>query len=133
MTIQGQMLGRLYEQKACDFLLAAGYKIVATNWSMPKVGELDIVAYHDKILPNGQNFPILVGVEVKARQKNSFALALATVTKSKQKKLIATMQHFLCCHDEYQCVDIRFDVLAYDIIDGDCHFEWVQGAFLADI
>lgn len=125
-------IGDEFEQQACAYLMAQGLHIVASNWAVHQVGELDIVAFEDKRLPNGQHYPTLVCVEVRARRHSRFASATETVTKAKQRRLIATMQHFLQVHPEYAMCDVRFDVLAFDVAaDGDVAIEWLQAAFLA--
>ncbi len=126
-------IGDVYEQLACDYLEAQGLHIVATNWAVAKVGELDIVARQDKRLPNGRHYPTLVCVEVRARRHSQFASATETVTRAKQRRLIATMQHFLQAHPEYADFDVRFDVLAFEVMaEGEYEMVWLPSAFLSE-
>lgn len=116
-----QTLGKLAEQKACEFLQTQGYQIVVCNYTLAKVGEIDIIAF-------GQDG--LVAVEVKARTRSNFGHAIEQVTPAKQKKMIYTMLYFL--QDEqyqaYKNASIRFDVIGFD---GET-MSWIQGAFLAE-
>lgn len=114
-------IGRLFEQQASDFLVAQGLNILAANYTVPKVGEIDIVA-----IDGGT----LVFVEVKARKSSSFATATESVTFAKQQKIIRTAEHFLMIHDEFAHHDCRFDVIAFDIHRQSSHCQWIQGAFL---
>lgn len=125
-------VGDVYERLACDFLLANGCQIVTTNYVAPRLGEIDVIAVCNKQLPNGRSYPTLLCVEVRARRHKHFASASESVTKAKQKRLIATMSHFLQNFEQYQEFDVRFDVLAFDIRPTCDESVWIQGAFLAD-
>jgi putative endonuclease len=65
----------------------------------------------------------LVFVEVRARSSAAFGGAAASVTASKQRRLVFAAQHFL---RRYSALPpCRFDVVA---IDGDS-VQWLRGAF----
>lgn len=130
--VMSRAVGDKYEQLAGEFLCANGCEIVATNYVVANIGEIDIIARLDKSLPNGRVYPTLLCVEVRARQHKNFASAAETVTKTKQKRLIATMGHFLQTFESYKEFDVRFDVLAFKIDEGEPQVEWICGAFLAD-
>lgn len=125
-----QKTGDFYENLACEFLQKNACQIIITNYAVPNVGEIDIIAQCDKVLPTGKIYPTLLCVEVRARRHNRFASAIETVTKTKQKRLIATMSHFLQQNAQYANFDVRFDVLAFDFNQNHATFEWLQGAFL---
>lgn len=112
-------IGTDFEQRACGLMVQAGYEIVATNYTVAKVGEIDIVAFKDDTL---------AVVEVKARKHARYGTAVEMVTPAKQRKIINTLAHFL--QDEHhQCyanANIRFDVIGFD----DQTPLWLQGAFL---
>lgn len=112
-------IGTDFEQRACTLIVQAGYEIVATNYTVAKVGEIDIIAHKDNAL---------VVVEVKARQRSHYGRAVEMVTLTKQRKIINALSYFL--QDEryqhYANADIRFDVIGFD----DEAPEWIQGAFL---
>lgn len=117
-----QRLGDAYETKACEFLIDKGYTIVATNYRVYRVGEIDILAYHSLS-------DTLVCCEVKARHRQDYGLACEQVGTAKQKKLICTLEHFLMDNGKYDKSDVRFDVIAYDLASPD-EMMWIVGAFL---
>ena len=69
--------GALAEEKACDFLVQKGYKIIERNFRV-KHGEVDIVAW---------KAPILVFVEVKSRATDKFGFPEKAVGSIKQSKI----------------------------------------------
>ena len=128
-------LGAYYEQRAIELIRDKGYQIVATNFSYPKVGEIDIIAessYQNRL----GSYKVLIAIEVKARSSKAYGSAVQMVTTSKQKKLIKTMQYFLERHGKYCNHDIRFDVIAFDEIDEQddklAKITWIEAAFLVD-
>lgn len=72
-------LGSWAEQKACDYLVDKGYKIVDRNYRR-KFGEIDVVA----VQPNGT----FVFIEVKALSGDSDLNPEDHFTFSKKQKLI---------------------------------------------
>lgn len=117
-------IGDAFEQKACAYLLAQGYDIVAQNYKAYDgkcVGEIDIIA---------SDGDTLVAVEVKARKNNRYGTPLQMVTPIKQQKIARAMEAFL--QDEwygaYTNADVRFDVIGFD--GEQC--EHICGAFWAE-
>lgn len=127
-----QATGDFYEKLACEFLITHQCQIICTNYAAPNVGEIDIIARYDKQLPTGRHYPTLLCVEVRARRHSRFASAAETITKAKQKRLIATMSHFLQQNAQYVNFDVRFDVVVFDFNQNQTNYEWLQGAFLAN-
>lgn len=119
-----QQLGDAYEKKACQLFYDNGYKIVATNYRVHRVGEIDIIAYHSLS-------DTLVCCEVKARSSQEYGLACEQVGKVKQQKLIQTLWHFLMNNEAYHKSDVRFDVMAIDLAVQSDEMTWIVGAFLA--
>jgi putative endonuclease len=68
----------------------------------------------------------LVFVEVRARASASHGGAAASITASKQRRLVYAARHFLLAHASPP--PCRFDVVA---IDGE-RLEWLRGAFDAE-
>ena len=103
-------LGLIGENKAKDFLINKGYKIIETNYSN-KIGEIDIVA---------QVNDTIVFVEVKTRSSNKYGYGREAVNVSKQNKirLVATSYIKL---KKIMDKHIRFDVI--EINDSMCHIE----------
>lgn len=122
--------GAYFEQLACQFLTAQNLSIIATNYHLPKVGEIDIIALHKPDQNNAITRPTLVFVEVKARTDSQFAKSYETITPAKQQKIIKTAEHFLQQYENYANLDCRFDVIAYQMDKrGNAVAEWIQGAF----
>jgi len=79
-----QKKGAWGEEKAASFLKQKGYEIVERNFKIHKVGEVDVIAYH-----NEHYFgKTLCFIEVKTRDKDDGS-AQRAVGKSKLQKMFA--------------------------------------------
>lgn len=107
--------GNLAEQKACDFLLAKGLKLLTRNYRCYH-GEIDL------IMQDGND---IVFVEVRSRTCSDYGYATETVDYRKQKKLLTTATHFLQQKDWLDTVDCRFDVIGFF----NNNIEWIKDAF----
>ncbi len=127
-------IGDVFERRAHQLLIDNGLHILASNYVVHRVGEIDIIA-QQKISTRQGTLETLVCVEVRARRRSQFGQASSTISYAKQKRLISTMSHFISAHG-YDTMDVRFDVIAFDIMDddylADYSVTWIQGAFLAD-
>ena len=108
--------GEAGEDRALRYLQARGLSVVTRNYRC-KGGEIDLAG-------------AVIFVEVRARVARStqrFGGAAASVTPTKQRRLIAAAEDFLArqADDVPAC---RFDVIA---IDG-ARIEWMRDAFGAD-
>ena len=112
-----QQIGRDAEQRASDFLGAAGLSIVTRNYRC-RMGELDIVA------SNGNT---LVIAEVRCRSSANFGGAAASVTPRKQQRIVRASRHLLARHPALARYPVRFDVLVVPANGAD--IEWLRGAF----
>jgi putative endonuclease len=99
-------VGKKYEDKAKEYLIANGYKILDTNFNC-KIGEIDII---------GKNEGYLCFIEVKYRDANSMAKGLYAVDKKKQTKIYKASSIYLMYRQLPQDTACRFDVVS---IDGD--------------
>ncbi len=108
--------GKASEDRACAFLQAQGLSLLTRNFSC-RLGEIDLIM-RDK--------ETLVFIEVRYRVSDSHGGAAATVTLSKQRKLVKAAQVYLQTRSHYQDLPCRFDVLA---MDGANRVEWIQDAF----
>lgn len=108
-------IGDEKERLAERFLCRKGATVIQRNFSGPR-GEIDL------ILKQGE---YLVFVEIRYRQNRTFGGAAASVSMAKQKKIIATAQHFLQSQPEWQRSPCRFDVIAIDGND----INWITDAF----
>ena len=106
---------------AAKFLEQQGLRILARNVRY-RGGELDLVAEH------GQT---IVFVEVRLRQHQDFGGAAASISPSKQRRVILAARQWL--HEEPQRArrPCRFDVLLFPRIEL-AAAEWLQAAFTAD-
>lgn len=109
--------GESAEEKALQFLLSQGLRVVSRNYRC-KQGEVDLIMRHDTAL---------VIVEVRYRKNAKYGSAVETVTAKKQFRIIATTCHYLKAN-KLKDQAIRFDVVA---ITGDDNLNWVQNAFQA--
>lgn len=112
-------IGDYFEHQAQALLLKAGFQIIASNYRVARVGEIDIIACRGDLL---------LCVEVKARRSHRFGTATQMVNLAKQRKLIATMGYFLMDNKSFANYAIRFDVIAFD----DGVPTWLEAAFLAE-
>nr|WP_314901395.1 YraN family protein [uncultured Deefgea sp.] len=97
-------LGAAAEQRAADFIVAQGLKLIARNWRC-RFGEIDLIAKDAKTL---------VFIEVRARTNANFGGAASSIQRSKQEKLIRTAQMYLQALSPLP--PCRFDAIC---IDGD--------------
>ncbi len=94
-------LGRAGEQKAADYLLSQGYRILDRNWKAPRSRhELDIVAMTDSRV---------VIVEVKTRGTHAHGEPLDAVDERKVEALVAAANSYV----KVKRIDLplRFDLV----------------------
>lgn len=109
--------GDAAERRALDHLQHQGLRLLASNYHC-RAGEIDLVM---------RDHDYLVFVEVRQRSNPRFGGPLASVDAAKQRRLVATAQHYL--QSTGTDAPARFDVVA---IDADNRLEWVRDAFRAD-
>ncbi len=107
--------GELAEQKALQFLLKKGLRLIHKNYRCG-IGELDLVMDEKQTL---------VIVEVRYRQSDRFGGALESITAKKQSRIIAATKHYIM-KQKITNRAIRFDVVA---LSGDQHINWIKNAF----
>ena len=111
--------GNFWELIAETYLTDNGLKTLQQQYNC-RMGEIDLIMQHSNAL---------VFCEVRYRRSNTFGGALASVTRSKQKRIILAARHFLMVNSQLAELNCRFDVIA---IHGDKHnysIDWVQHAF----
>jgi Holliday junction resolvase-like predicted endonuclease len=85
--IKAGELGRQAEQAAAAYFQQQGYQILAANYAVPRLGELDLIMRRDDRL---------VFVEVKARSDAvAFGGLPATITKAKLGRMRKTAACYL--------------------------------------
>lgn len=109
MNNKRQLLGKLGEDVATEFLIAQGFNIIARNWRSHRV-ELDIVAR------DGQT---IVFCEVKTRRSNNCGVPAEAITQTKRDNLRTAALHWLSANSGFKA-HIRFDVIGITIDSSRC-------------
>lgn len=110
------MKGSDAEQMAVSYLQSQRLMLVAKNYRC-RFGEIDLIMRDETTL---------IFVEVRMRANEFFGGAAASITPSKQAKLLRTARHYLSeLNTEPPC---RFDALLLTGADGE-KIEWIKNAF----
>lgn len=108
--------GRLYEQKAGEYLQKKGYQILEYNFRS-RYGEIDIIAKQEDTL---------VFCEVKYRNEKENRIPFEAVDHWKQRRISQTALYYLSKGGDLE-TDSRFDVIGIageDIIHIENAFEY---------
>ncbi len=116
--ILAQSKGAAGEQLAADYLRRQGLRLVERNFRV-RGGEIDLVCRDGRTT---------VFVEVRLRSRKDFGGAAASITATKQARLILAARHWLLRHGETPC---RFDCILLDGLES-ANIEWLRDAFSAD-
>jgi putative endonuclease len=117
--------GQYYEIQAARLLQQAGLELLERNYRC-KLGEIDIIC---------RDGPDIVFVEVRCRHNRRFASAAASVTISKQRKLVRTALFYLQRKGWSNDRACRFDVVAISkstnskTAEND-EIQWLKNAFV---
>ncbi len=74
------------ERHVEKLLLSYGHTILARNYLVPKMGEIDLISFHGGTI---------YATEVKARQTKDQFGSSSRFTRAKQQKVIKTLYHYL--------------------------------------
>lgn len=108
--------GDAWESYARRWLEGKGLRFIAAN-VRERGGEIDLIMRHGRTT---------VFIEVRYRRSSHFGGSAASVTRSKQARLLHTARVWLARHNgSFDTVDCRFDVVAFTGND----IEWIQNAF----
>jgi putative endonuclease len=108
--------GEAWEQQARRYLESKGLRFIAANVHA-RGGEIDLIM---------KDSAVTVFVEVRYRTSTRFGGAAASVTRSKQSKLLQTARLWLARHNgSFETTDCRFDVVAFT----GSQIEWLKNAF----
>ncbi|EXI79072.1 MAG: hypothetical protein AW10_02714 [Candidatus Accumulibacter appositus] len=107
------------ERLAATFLEAKGLSILARNYRC-RGGEVDLIC---------QERGVLVFVEVRLRRNPGYGGAAASITSSKQARIILAARHYLASHSGLREPECRFDCLLLDALS-EAAIEWLRDAFL---
>lgn len=97
---RNKIKGKIGEEKAKNYLLNKGYKILKTNYRN-KIGEIDIIAEDGKYI---------VFVEVKTRTNTAFGYAFEAVNYPKQKRIMKVSLAFLK-QEGINNRQVRYDII----------------------
>jgi putative endonuclease len=134
-TSPTHQVGQKAEEAALIFLQRQGFQLIAQNFHC-RMGEIDLIMTQDQLL---------IFVEVRQRKSSVYGSAAASVTVSKQRKIIKTSAFFLQLFPKFETFDCRFDVIAIDgpnyntkenshkIDLGNIIINWIEGAFDAEM
>ena len=111
--------GQAAELRALDYLKQQGLKLIAANYRS-RFGEIDL------ILRDGD---VLVFTEVRLRSNNDFGGARASITATKQARLIKTAQQYLMQFTRPPAC--RFDAILLGAVNSGA-IEWIRDAFSTD-
>ncbi len=112
-----RVIGQRAEDQAARFLEKRGLNILTRNFHC-RGGEIDLICRDGKTL---------VFVEVRLRRNTDFGGAGASVTASKQRRIILAAQHYLANQAQFDA-DCRFDCVLLDAKN----IDWIRDAFSAD-
>ena len=111
--------GDLAEDLALVFLQERGLQLLVRNYRTPGRGggEIDLIVRD----PGGT----LVFVEVRSRMNARHGGALASISRTKQRRIVLAARFYL--HQLLRCPPCRFDVVVVEA----GQLQWVQAAFSA--
>lgn len=110
--------GAWAEDLACRHLRDQGLRLVARNYRC-RHGEIDLVM---------QDRSCIAFIEVRLRSRTDFGSGAESVDTRKQKRLLASAEHYLQRHATL-LADCRFDVVSV-LRSGKTHqLEWIRNAF----
>lgn len=93
--------GLFGENEASKLLLECGYQILARNFRISRIGEIDIIAWDNDVL---------CFIEVKTRSQSLYGDPVESVGYRKQKKIQLIAQLYIQQKRLFAC-EIRFDVI----------------------
>ena len=112
-------LGDTFEARAADWLQRQGLIILQRNFNT-RYGEIDIIA---------RDGNYLVFIEVRARSHPGYAGAAASISTTKQCRIIRAAQIYL--REIRPNPPCRFDVVAFEPRQSGPRINWIRSAFSA--
>lgn len=116
-------IGQETESLACHYLLAQGLCLLERNFSVPQ-GEIDLIM---------EDTQSLIFIEVRYRRNNTFGSGAETITRSKQRKLLATAARYLQRNPQQADRPARFDVISICMENNRPLINWIKNAFMASV
>jgi len=107
------------ENKANEYLINLGYKIIKTNFTFGKVGEIDIIA---------KDGDTLVFVEVRKRLNNKYGKPEESLTPKKRNKIRKTAEAYLYIN-RIENIECRFDFIGIEQKNNEIIINHIKNAF----
>jgi len=102
---QSRATGQAYEAHACQYLMRHGLNLLDKN-AHSRRGEIDLVM---------RDGSCLVFVEVRFRRGHGFGGAAASITATKQRRLILAAERWMQCRGiKSMQTEFRFDAVTFD-------------------
>lgn len=120
MSLITKLLGKEGEDRAAQFLMKQGYRILERNYST-RSGEIDLIALHEGVV---------VFVEVKTRTNAAYGAPELAVTPRKRQRMVKAALGYIKYKKLHQ-VPCRFDVVAI-APEREQEVELIQNAFEMD-
>jgi putative endonuclease len=120
VSLLKKVIGKEGEDRAAQFLMKRGYRIIERNYST-RSGEIDLIALHDGAV---------VFVEVKTRTSDAFGAPELAVNPRKQQRMVKAALGYIKYKKLHQ-VPCRFDVVAITTA-AEREVELIQNAFEMD-
>lgn len=111
--------GAAAESAAARYLTSQGLTLLDTNVRY-RDGELDLVM---------RDGGVLVFVEVRYRSRDDFGGAAASVTYTKQRRLIRAATRYLAANPKLAALPCRFDVIGAEGDPDAPQLTWLRAAF----
>lgn len=99
--MNNRAFGTLGEDRAQEYIVNHGYKILNRNYRVGRLGEIDII---------GKDKDTLCFIEVKARSNDSYGTPAQAVSNQKQATIIKIAQIYMQNYKYYD-VPVRFDIV----------------------
>lgn len=112
--------GKQAETLAAQYLARQGLQVLARNFRC-RGGEIDLICRDRKVL---------VFVEVRLRRNTNYGGAAASITATKQARIILAARHYLSANSASDS-DCRFDCVLLDGLNEN-RIEWLRDAFSAN-
>lgn len=114
-------IGQETESLACHYLLSQGLCLLERNFTVPQ-GEIDLVM---------EDRQSLIFIEVRYRRNNNFGSGAESITRSKQRKLLAAAARYLQRNPLQAERPARFDVVSICMENNQPSINWIKNAFMA--
>jgi putative endonuclease len=111
--------GYCAERRVARWLEQQGVEIMAQNYRT-RLGEIDLILREDGCIAI---------TEVRQRRSNQFGGAAASITQTKQQRLIRLARLWLQQHPQLQNVPLRFDAILIDGSPEEGEIRWIRHAF----